>query len=186
VASETAGVGALAQRYASALFDLALEKRALDGVARDLDELARMLAESPDLLRLVRSPVIARQDQGKAVAALADKAGFADLTRRFLGLLAQNRRLFALLSMIAAFRRRLAQHRNEVSAEVVSAAALRPEQLERLKSALKSAVGQEVTVEARVDASLIGGLIVRVGSRMIDASLRRKLQNLRIAMKGIG
>lgn len=186
MASETAGVGRLAERYATAFFELALERNALDPVAHDLENLGRMLAESADLVRLVRSPTISRAEQGKAVAALAAKAGYSDLTRNFLGLLAQSRRLFALPQMIAAFRKRLARHRGEVSAEVVSARPLKADQLDRIRRALKSAVGRDVAVDSKVDASLIGGLVVRVGSRMVDASLRRKLQNLQIAMKGVG
>ncbi len=186
MASEAAGAGRLAARYASALFELALERKALDPVARDLDDLARMLSESADFLRLVRSPVLTRAEQGKAVAALCEKAGFSDLTRKFLGLLARSRRLFALAPMIAAFRKRLAQHRGEVSAEVVSARPLKAGQRDALERALEAAVGRDVAVETKVDPSLIGGLVVRVGSRMVDASLRRKLQNLQIAMKGVG
>jgi F-type H+-transporting ATPase subunit delta len=174
----------LAGRYAVALFELAREQTALDVVAGDLHDLREMLAASADLERLIRSPVLSRDEQARALAALGERAGFAPLTRQFLGLLAHKRRLFALPEVIAAYDAMLAEHRGEVGAEVVSAVPLAPEQLESVQRQLAGAVGKEVKLAAAVDPSLLGGLIVRVGSRMIDASIRTKLRQLELALKG--
>jgi F-type H+-transporting ATPase subunit delta len=184
VATETTGL--IAERYASALYELADEARALDQVATDLRSLKAMMAGSPDLIRLIRSPVLGRSDQAKAVGALAQKAGFHELTGRFLGTLAQNRRLFTLASAIEAFLAELARRRGETTADVTSAVSLTPAQTAALEEALKSVVGSKVSVDLKVDPSLIGGLVVRVGSRMIDTSLATKLRRLRLAMKGVG
>lgn len=181
-ASESAG---LAERYANALFDLADERKALDAVADDLRQLRAMLAGSPDLDRLVRSPILSRDQQGRAVAALAGKAAFGDLTTNFLGLLARNRRLFAVRSMIEAFLAELAKRRGEVTAKVASAVPLTEAQLATVTDALRRAVGSKVSVDLTVDPSLLGGLVVRVGSRMVDSSIRTKLQRLELAMKGV-
>ena len=174
----------LAGRYAVALFELAREQGALDVVAGDLHSLREMLAESADLERLIRSPVLSREEQGRALTALAERAGFAPLTRQFLGLLAHKRRLFALPDVIEAYDAMLAEQRGEVGAEVVSALPLSPEQLESMERQLADAVGQTVKLSTAVDPSLLGGLIVRVGSRMIDASIRTKLHQLELALKG--
>jgi F-type H+-transporting ATPase subunit delta len=179
-------VSQLSGRYAAALFDLARDERVLDGVAEDLGRLQAMLADSEDLRRLVRSPLISREDQAKAMAAILEKAEISDLVRRFVGVLARNRRLFALDAVIRTFFRLLAEHRGEVAAEVTSAAPLSEGQLEAVKGALARAVGSEVDLTAKVDRGLIGGLVVRVGSRMVDSSLRTKLQRLQFAMKGVG
>lgn len=186
MSAETLGATGLSGRYATALFELAESEKQLDRVAKDLAELGAMIAESRDLTRLVRSPVISRDDQGRAMAALADKAGLSALTRNFIGVVARNRRLFALPTMIDAFRRLLAASRGEATAEVVSAGPLSARQIEQIGRQLKKTVGADVAVNARVDAGLLGGLIVKVGSRMVDSSLRTKLQRLRFAMKGIG
>jgi F-type H+-transporting ATPase subunit delta len=185
VASQATGAAGLADRYAAALFDLADEAKALDRIADDLRALRSLLAESDDFRRLVRSPVLSRADQGKAVAALGERAGYDRLTRNFLGLLARNRRLFALPEMIRAFLDRLAQRRGEVTAEVVSAAPLTRQQQDTLDERLRRAVGRKVAIETKVDPSLLGGLVVKVGSRMVDASLKSKLQRLQLAMKGV-
>jgi F-type H+-transporting ATPase subunit delta len=176
----------LAGRYATALFELAREQDALDDVARDLDALAGLIAESEDFRRLVRSPVISRDDQGRALAAIAAHAGLNTLTGRFLGLLAHKRRLFTLEGVAATFRRLLAQHRGEVAAEVASAVPLTGGQLKKVEEAVAGHLGRRVTLSARVDPRLLGGLVVRVGSRMIDASLRTQLQHLELAMRGAG
>ncbi|HEX4111988.1 MAG TPA: F0F1 ATP synthase subunit delta [Stellaceae bacterium] len=186
MASEATGVSGLAERYARALFDLADEGRTLDQVAADLKSLAGMLAESGDLRRLIRSPVLDRAAQGRAVAALAARAELSPLTRKFLGLLARNRRLFALPAMIAAFLSHLAARRGEVTAQVVSAAPLTAAQSAALAEALRQSAGAKLTIDAQVDPSLLGGLVVRLGSRMIDASLKSKLNRLQLAMKGVG
>jgi F-type H+-transporting ATPase subunit delta len=185
VASEATGAGGLAERYAVALFELADEAKALDQVAADLRGLKSVMAESPDLRRMIRSPVIARAAQGKAIAALAERAGLQHLTRNFLGLLARNRRLFALPEMIERFLATLAARRGEVTADVVAAQELTPAQRDSLGEQLRKAVGQKVTVELSVDPSLLGGLVVRLGSRMVDASLKSKLHRLEMAMKGV-
>jgi F-type H+-transporting ATPase subunit delta len=184
VASEATGVSGLAERYAQALFDLADEGRSLDQVAADLRAVSGMLDESADLRRLIRSPVIDREAQGRAIAAIAADAQLAHLTRNFLGLLARNRRLFALPAMIEGFLHHLAERRGEVTAQVVSAAPLTEAQSQALTEALRKSAGAKLAIQSRVDPSLLGGLVVRLGSRMIDASLKSKLHRLELAMKG--
>ena len=174
----------LAGRYAVALFELAQEQSELDVVAGDLHDLREMLAESADLERLIRSPVLSREEQARALNALGERAGFARLTRQFLGLLAHKRRLFALPQVIEAYDAMLAEHRGEVGAEVVSAVPLSAEQLDSVQRQLAGAVGQTVKLSTAVDPRLLGGLVVRVGSRMIDASIRTKLHQLGLALKG--
>lgn len=185
MASETASTG-LADRYASALFELAEEKGVLDQVAGDLRDLKTMIAESADFRRFVESPVLSRAEQVKGVTALAEKAGMQGITRNFLGLAASNRRLFALPGIINGFLAKLAALRGEVTADVVSAKPLTDAQRDALAASLKQATGKDVALTTAVDPALIGGLIVRVGSRMIDNSLRTKLQRLQLAMKGVG
>lgn len=184
MASEGTGVSGLADRYATALFDLAEERKALDQVADDLRRLRALLEESEDLRRLVRSPILSRSEQGKAIAAVADRAGLSPLTRNFLGLVAQNRRLFAVPGIIDAFLARLAARRGEVTAQVIAAQELTPAQFDAVNEQLKKAMGGKVAVEVRVDPGLLGGLVIKIGSRMVDASLRSKLHRLQLAMKG--
>lgn len=186
VSQLTAQSTGLAGRYAAALFDLADADKALDAIADDLAVFGKMIESSEDLRRLVRSPVISRDEQEKAVLAIADKAGMNKLTQNFVGVIAQNRRLFALPDMISAYQGILASRRGEATAEVVSAKELSDAQMSALSDALKQAVGTKVAVDAKVDSDLLGGLIVKVGSRMVDSSLRTKLSQLRLAMKGIG
>ena len=176
----------LAGRYAAALFELADEGKALDAVAGDLSSLQSALEGSEDMQRLVRSPVIDRDDQWNAMSALLDKMKANDLTKRFLGVVTENRRLFALSAIIRAYIAELAQRRGEVTADVVTAHPLNATQTRELESALKKAVGGKVAIAARVDPAILGGLIVNVGSRMIDSSLRTQLQRLKFAMKGAG
>jgi F-type H+-transporting ATPase subunit delta len=185
VAAAEKGVSGLAQRYAAALFDLADERKALDAVAGDLQALRAMLRDSGDLRRLIRSPVLSREAQGKGIAALAEKAAISALTRNFLGLLAQNRRLFALPDMIEGYLSRLAEKRGEVTAHVVTAQDLSAAQREAVNEQLRKAVGRKVAVDIEIDPGLLGGLVVRVGSRMVDASLKSKLHRLQLAMKGV-
>lgn len=180
----TAGV---AGRYATALFELANEQRQLREVEQDLVNLQAMLDASEDLRRLVRSPVFTAEDQSRAIAAVAGKAALGALSINFLKLIARNRRLFALSEIIRNFRFLSARFRGEVSADVISAHPLNAGQIEALKDALRTSVGgKEVQINTRVDANLLGGLIVKLGSRMIDSSLRTRLNNLKIAMKGTG
>ncbi len=186
MSSETTGSTGLAGRYTSALFELAKAEGILDRVAEDLDSLHAMIEVSEGLHRLIHSPVLSREEQGRAMDALMEKAETSDLTRRFIGVVAQNRRLFVLPGIIKDYTRRLAAYRGETSAEVISAAPLSDKQMEAIGASLKKTVGTDVTIEAKVDAALLGGLIVRVGSRMVDSTLRTKLQHLRLAMKGVG
>jgi F-type H+-transporting ATPase subunit delta len=176
----------MAGRYATALFELALESDALESVESDIDAFQTMLDESQDLRRLVRSPVFSADEQRRALAAVLGRAGVSGLTENFFGLIARNRRLFAVHDIIAAFRALLAGHRGEVTAEIVSAAPLSDGQVNAIRSALSDADGREVRVATSVDGTLLGGLIVRVGSRMFDNSLRTKLNKLKIAMKEVG
>lgn len=173
-------------RYAMALYELADEANAIDEVEADLDGFDRLLDESSDLMRLVRSPVFSADEQVRALGAILDQAGAGRLAANFIKLVARNRRLFAISDMIIAYRTLVAQARGEVTAEVVSAHELTEQQVEGLKAELKAAQGRDVKLTRRVDPSLLGGLIVKVGSRMIDDSLRTKLNMLKTAMKGIG
>ena len=186
MAGEDSIVSGMAGRYANALFELAKDENKLDAVATDLGAFSGLLDESEDLRRLVRSPVFSADEQSRAIAAVLDKAGISGLTANFFRLVAKNRRLFALTDMIHAFRALHAAFRGEMTAQVTSATSLSDEQQEALKAAIKAAMGKDVRISARVDESLLGGLIVKVGSRMIDSSLRTKLTNLKIAMKEVG
>ena len=184
--AEATGTSGLAERYAAALFELADERPLLEDVAGDLRELRAMLHESADLARLLRSPVVSRAEQAKAVAALAERAGLAGLTRDFLGLVAKNRRLFAVPAMIEAYLKKLAERRGEVTAEVTVAQQLSEARQAALLEQLRRTVGARVVVDIRVDPRLLGGMIVKIGSRMVDASLNSRLQRLRLAMKATG
>ena len=179
MATDASGVTGLAGRYATALFELAVDQDKLDQVSVDLATLAGLLGESDDLQRLVRSPVLSRGEQMQA-------AGANPLTRNFVGLLAEQRRLFVLAAIIDTFKQLHAAHRGEVRAAVISAHELLPTQFDSIHATLKAVLGGDVAVDAQVDEDMIGGLIVRVGSRMVDGSLRTKLQRLQLAMKGVG
>ena len=176
----------LAGRYALALLELADEQKQLDSVADELLGLKGIIGESEDLRRLIRSPLYGRDQKAKAMAAILDKAGAGELTRRFVLVVAHNRRLFVLTQMIDAYLSELARRRGEVTAQVVAARELSEPQTGALTDALKRMVGGKVQVDLEVDQSLIGGLVVKVGSRMVDTSLRSKLQRLELAMKGAG
>ena len=186
MAAESTGISSLAERYAAALFELADERHALDEVAGDLRELRAMLAGSGDLLRLVRSPVLSRAEQGKAMAALAEDAKLSKLTADFIAIVARNRRLFAVPAMIEAFLTKLAERRGEVTAEVTAAQALSEAQQNSLIDQLRRVVGSRVSIDVTVDPSLLGGMIVKIGSRMVDGSLKGQLQRLQLSMRGIG
>jgi F-type H+-transporting ATPase subunit delta len=185
VASEAKGVTGLAERYGVALFDLADERKELDAVAGDLLALRAMLRDSAEFRRLIRSPVLSREEQGKAIAAIAAQAKLSALAQNFLGLLARNRRLFVLPEIVTSFLQQLAERRGEVTAAVIAAQDLSPAQRAAVDEQLRKAVGGKVAVDLQVDASLLGGLIIKVGSRMIDASLKSKLHRLQLAMKGV-
>ena len=179
-------MASVAGRYASALYDLATEQNQVKPVEQAVTQLQTMLDSSDDLRNLVRSPVFSADEQGKALTAVMEKAGITGLTANFVKLIAKNRRLFVLSEMIKNYHTLAARGRGEMQAEVTSAVALNDAQLQQLKDALKASVGKDVSVTSRVDPGLLGGLIVKVGSRMIDSSLRTKLNSLKIAMKEVG
>ena len=182
----TAATTGVAGRYASALFELADNARALDQVAQDLDTFKKLLAESPELSRLIASPVIGRDLQGKALLAVLDAAGISGLTRKFIGLVAANGRSRDLPAMASAYLGDLARRRGETSAAVTSAVPLTPQQLQQLSDALRSVLGgAKVSIDAHVNPDILGGLVVKVGSRLFDSSIRSKLQRLQLAMKGV-
>lgn len=174
----------LAGRYAAALFDLASENGVVGTVESDLDKLGAAIRESGDLAVLIRNPRVSREAAGKAMEALAGLLGLSDLTGKFLGVLAANRRLSSLPGMISAFAAIAAEQRGEVAAEVISAHPLDTSQVEQLSQTLKAREGREVKLTARVDPEILGGLIVRIGSRQIDSSIRTRLNSLAQAMKG--
>lgn len=186
VASEDHTVSGVAGRYATALFELGLEQKALDQIEADLNRFGEALDAVEDLQRLVKSPMFSAEEQGRALAAILDELKIEGLTKNFLLLVSKNRRLFASQDMIRAFRALLATHRGEMSATVTAASKLTDTQITALKQALKAALGKDVMLDQRVDPSLIGGLMVKVGSRMIDTSLRTKLTSLKHAMKEVG
>jgi F-type H+-transporting ATPase subunit delta len=186
VASEDHTVSGVAGRYATALFELGLEQKALEQVEADLNRFNEALDAVDDLQRLVKSPMFSAEEQGQALGAILDELKIEGLTKNFLLLVSKNRRLFASQDMTRAFRALLAAHRGEMSATVTAASKLTDTQVTALKQALKAAFGKDVTLDQRVDPSLIGGLMVKVGSRMIDTSLRTKLTSLKHAMKEVG
>jgi F-type H+-transporting ATPase subunit delta len=186
VAAEESPVSGVAGRYATALFDLARDEKSIDSVKADLDKFAALLADSPDLVRLVRSPVFTADAQGKALAAILTKAGIGGITANFLQVLTANRRLFAVNDVIRAFRTLVAKFRGEATAEVTVAEPLSDKNLDALKAALKSVSGKDVDLNVKVDPSIIGGLVVKLGSRMVDSSLRTKLNSIKHAMKEAG
>jgi F-type H+-transporting ATPase subunit delta len=185
VSSDDPMLASMAGRYAAALFELAKEEKQLPRVEADIKAFQGMLDSSEDLRRLVRSPVISGEDQAKALAAVLAKAGISGLTANFFRLIARNRRLFAAADMLRGFRALLARERGEVTADVASAHPLSNDQMNQLKDTLRISVGKDVLINTRVDPNLLGGLVVKVGSKMIDSSLRTKLDNLKVAMKGI-
>ena len=174
----------MAGRDATALFELARDEKAVDAVKSDLDRFDALLAESADLRRLVRSPVFGAGEQGRALTAVLDQAGITGLAAKFLRFVASNRRLFSVHDMIRGFRLLVAKHKGEVAAEVVVAETLSDAHLDALKSALKSVTGgKAVDLNVRIDPAIIGGLTVKLGSRMVDSSLRTKLNSIKHAMK---
>lgn len=182
----TTATTGVAGRYASALFELADGSKSLDQVAQDLATFRKMVAESADLARLIASPVIPRALQGKALLAVLDAASISGLTRNFVGTVAANGRARDLPAMASAFLAELAARRGETTATVTSAVPLSPAQLQQLSDALRSVLGSnKVSIDARVEPDILGGLVVKVGSRLFDSSVRSKLQRLQLAMKGV-
>ena len=185
--SEPASISAgIAARYATAIFEIAQENKNLDSLETSINDLATALGESAELRSLIESPLVSRSDQESAIAAIAKKMNLNEVLAKSLSLMAQKRRLFVVPQLISALREQIAQERGEVTAEVTSAKALTKTQSENLASTLKERVGKTVTINSVVDESLIGGLIVKVGSKMIDTSIRSKLNSLQNAMKEVG
>ncbi len=184
MAAQKSEQGGLAKRYATALFDLAGEKGQFDAIAADLAALRAMIADSADLSRLISSPLLKRAEQGRGIAAILEAAGCDDLTRKFIGLVARNRRLFVLPDIIKAYQSMLAEMRGEKTAQVIASRALTPAQESAVTEAIKRMVGGRVSIEVKIDPGLLGGLMVLVGSLMIDGSIRTKLRKMQLAMKG--
>ena len=182
--SELAQETGLAGRYAAALFELAGEQKAVDAVSADLSAFGKAMDANADLARVVKSPVFSREDQGKALKAVLSSMGAGKLTTQFLLLLASKRRLSPLAGIIKSYESLVAKSRGETEAEVTAARALSDSEIADLKSALKAKLGKEPRLHSRIDPTLLGGLVVKVGSRMIDTSIRTKLTGIRAAMKG--
>ncbi len=184
MAGEEQIISGMAGRYAGALFELALEEKAVDAVKNDLEQFDAMIDGSADLNRLVRSPVFGVDEQLKALGAVLDKAGIGGIAANFLRVVTTNRRLFAVRNIIRGYRALVARHKGEVSAEVTVAESLSDNHLDALKSALKSVTGgKDIDLDVKIEPAIIGGLIVKLGSRMIDSSLRTKLNAIKFAMK---
>jgi F-type H+-transporting ATPase subunit delta len=183
VAGEDGIVSGMAGRYATALFDLARETNAVDQVQSDLKFFDALIASNPDLQRLVRSPVFGADEQEKALGAVLDKAGIGGIAAKFLRVVTSNRRLFAVRDMIRGFNAKVAAHKGEVTAQVTVAEQLNDARMNDIRSALREVTGKDVQIDMNIDPSIIGGLKVKLGSRMVDASLRTKLNSIKIAMK---
>ena len=186
MAAEDPSVSGVSGRYATALFELARDENSVDAVKADLDRFEAMLVDSADLKRLVRSPVFSSDAQSKALAAVLDMAAIGGTSAKFLKVLTANRRLFAVSDVIRAFRVLVANYKGEATADVTVAEALNDKNLDALKAALKSVTGKDVALNVKVDPSIIGGLVVKLGSRMVDSSLRTKLNSIKHAMKEAG
>jgi len=186
VAAEDPSVSGVSGRYATALFELARDQKSVDAVKVDLDRFEAMLADSADLKRLVRSPVFSAETQSRALTAVLDKSGISGISANFLKVLTANRRLFAVTDVIRAFRALVAKFKGEATADVAVAETLSDKHLDALKAALKTVTGKDVALNVKVDTSLIGGLVVKLGSRMVDSSLRTKLNSIKHAMKEAG
>jgi F-type H+-transporting ATPase subunit delta len=184
--AENPSVSGVSGRYATALFELARDERSIDAVKADLDRFDAMLSDSADLKRLVRSPVFSSDTQVRALSAVLDKAGISGISANFLKVLTNNRRLFAVDQVIRAFRALVAKFKGEATADVTVAEQLSDKNLDALKTALKSMTGKDVSLNVKVDPSIIGGLVVKLGSRMVDSSLRTKLNSIKHAMKEAG
>ena len=186
MAAEDPSVSGVSGRYATALFELARDQKSVDPIKADLDRFDAMLAESADLRRLVRSPVFSADEQSKALAAVLDQAAISGISANFLKVLTANRRLFAVADVIRAFRALVAKFKGEATADVTVAETLNDKNLDALKAALKTVTGKDVALNVKVDPSIIGGLVVKLGSRMVDSSLRTKLNSIKHAMKEAG
>jgi F-type H+-transporting ATPase subunit delta len=185
VAGEGAIVSGMAGRYATALFELALEGKAIDAVKADLERFDALVADNPDLARLVRSPVFGAEEQAKALKAVLAAAGIGGLSAQFLEAVTANRRLFAVRDMIRDYRLLVARHKGEVTAQVTLAEKPSDAHLAAIKDALTAVTKKDVQVDVKVDPAIIGGLVVKLGSRMVDTSLRTKLNAIKHAMKEV-
>lgn len=179
-------ISGVAERYASSLYELASQAKAVDAVAKDLDRFQALIDGSADLQRLVKSPVFSADDQLRSITALTDKAGISGLVGNFLKVVARNRRLFAVPAIVRSYREIVARERGEVTAEVTTAHALSAAQEKDLKAALSGVTRKTVTLSVTVDPTLLGGLVVKIGSRQVDTSLRTKLSTLKLALKEVG
>lgn len=186
MAAEDPSVSGVSGRYATALFELARDEKSVDAVKADLDRFEALLTESPELKRLVRSPVFSAETQLKALTAVLEKSGISGVAANFLKVLTANRRLFAVSDVIRAFGALVAKFKGEATADVTVAERLTDKHLDALKTALKSVTGKDVVLNMKVDPSIIGGLVVKLGSRMVDSSLRTKLNSIKHAMKETG
>ncbi|WP_132307510.1 F0F1 ATP synthase subunit delta [Martelella mediterranea] len=186
VADLSQSVSDVARRYAASLFDLALEEGSVDAVSADLEKIDGLIKESEDFQRLITSPAFTADEQLKAVTAILQKIGMTGYVANFVKLVAKNRRLFTLPGMVVAYREKLAEHRGEMTALVSVAHALSDEQKQELSAALKGVTGKDVTLQITEDPSILGGMIVKVGSRQIDTSLRTKLSKLKLSLKEVG
>ncbi len=185
--SETVGISTgIASRYATAVFDLANEGKKIAALEKDVDALEAAMADSADLKTLLNSPLYSRDEQGAAIAAVSKKMKLSKTTSNVLALMASKRRLFVLPQLVATLREQIAEHKGEVTAEVTSAKALTKAQADKLAKTLKAQVGADVKIKATVDETIIGGLIVKVGSKMIDTSIKSKLNALQNTMKEVG
>ncbi len=176
----------IAKRYATAVFELAQEAKALDALEADIDQIDTALADSAELRAMIASPLYRREEQARAIRAIAEKMGLGGILTNTLSLMASKRRLFVVPQLVAVLRARLSEARGEITADVVSAKPLNDEQVEKLKATLKQSIGSDVNIKASVDESLIGGLVIKVGSKMIDTSIRSKLAGLQNTMKEVG
>ena len=184
MAGDDLTVSGMTGRYARALFELALDTKSVDAVKTDLEKFDALMSESADLYRLVRSPVFGAEEQARALGAVLEKVGIGGLAGNFLKLIAANRRLFAVRDMVRDFRKLVARWKGEVTAEVTVAEKLSDARLEELKNTLKSITGEKaVDLNIKIDPAIIGGLMVKLGSRMVDSSLRTKLNAMKHAMK---
>lgn len=186
MADDDLTVTGMAGRYATALYDLAEESKSVNAVAADLDRFAALLEGSDDLKRLVRSPAFSAEEQLAAVGAILDKAGISGIAGNFIRLAARNRRLFAIEGMIRAFRALVARAKGEAVAEVTVAETLSDAKLDEIRAALAATVGKDIKLNVKIDPAILGGLIVKVGSRMVDSSLKTKLNSMKLAMKEVG
>ncbi len=186
MSSKTSDVLGLSGRYADALLELAADNGAVESVEADVKLLQEVIAESDDLQHFIGSPAFSRADHIKGLTAVMDKAGVGEITRKFVLLIASNRRLFALSAILDVVLAKLAEQRGEVTAHVTAARALTDAQHAALAKSLKQVTGGDVNLQVAVDPKVLGGLIVQIGSRMVDSSLRSQLQRLQLAMKGVG